>query len=132
MADQIIVPVEPGFTEVFKSYNGPVGRDLLRRGRLVQAAARRQAEDETGRLDHSIRVTWLKKANGDLGLQIGSSVSYALLHHEGSKPHVIRPKNAHVLRWIDEDGNVRFAQVVHHPGTKPNRYLADNLPLAIK
>lgn len=132
MADRIVVPVEPGFTEVFKSHHGPVGRDLMRRGRRVQYAARRQAEDETGVLDRSIRISWLRRSSGDLGLSIGSSVSYALLHHEGSEPHIIRPKNAKILRWVDEDGVVRFARVVHHPGTKPNRYLLDNLHLAVK
>lgn len=132
MADLVVVPVEPGFTEVFRSYNGPVGRDLLRRGRLVQAAARRQADDHTGRLDHSIRVTRFTRAGGDQSVRVGSDLSYAYMHHQGTEPHIIRPKNAKVVRWVDDAGIVHFAPVVHHPGTKPNRYLADNLPLAVR
>lgn len=37
-----------------------------------------------------------------------------------TKAHVIRPKRAKLLRWVDAGGEVRFARQVHHPGTKGN------------
>lgn len=36
----------------------------------------------------------------------------------GTSSHFIFPRNAHVLRWEDENG-VHFAKYVHHPGTAP-------------
>ena len=61
-------------------------------------------------------------------IRIGSAMNYALLHHEGSKPHMIKPDRAQVLRFTSR-GRVMYAHSVMHPGTKPNRYLADNLGL---
>jgi hypothetical protein len=132
MPDQIIVPVEPGFTTTFKGYDGPVGRDLLARGRRVQYAAQRQVGVRTDRLRQSIRVAWFRTARGDLGVRVGSNINYALMHHTGTRPHVIRPRHAKMLRFVNKSGMIVFAKVVHHPGTRPNRYLSDNLPLAVR
>jgi len=42
--------------------------------------------------------------------------------HDGSRPHVIRPKNKKLLRWV-QNGRFRSAKLVHHPGTKPDPFI---------
>lgn len=126
-----IVPDQPGFDEVFKSRNGVVGRDLQRRANRVRNAAVVQAGRKTGALKADIKVKWnTPSPSGDLRMQVGSDVRHAQDHHDGTRPHVIRARNAKALRFINSAGEVVFAQSVHHPGTRPNRYLTDNLPLA--
>jgi hypothetical protein len=66
-------------------------------------------------------------------VMVGSDAApKALIHHEGSKPHIIMPRRATMLRFVGRTGQVVFARRVNHPGTKPNRYLADNLPTVMK
>jgi len=40
---------------------------------------------------------------------------YAAFVHDGTRPHVIRPKNKKALRWVSGNG-FAFAKVVNHPG----------------
>lgn len=53
---------------------------------------------------------------------VGSDVEYAPYVNDGTRPHVIRPKNAQVLRFR-AGGRTVFAKVVQHPGTRPNPFL---------
>lgn len=132
MAHVIVVPQQPGFNDVFKSRDGIVGRDLSRRATRVQAAAISQAGLKTGALKRNLTKKWINGHGGDLAIQVGSDVPHALVHHEGSRPHVIRARNAKALRYVNSAGDVVFARGVHHPGTRANRYLTDNLPLAVR
>lgn len=128
---------EAGFRETFQSRNSDVGRDLSARATRVQRGARRQVGVKTGLLRRSIVKHWVDNGagtanRGDLVIRVGSPLNYALLHHTGTRPHVIRPRPPHrALRFV-VDGRVVFATKVNHPGTKPNPYLTANLPLALK
>jgi hypothetical protein len=106
---------------------GPVGRHLFVKGRAIVAAAKAQVGVDTGRLKNSIHM---RQTRAPLGqeMRIGSPFSYALAHHEGTKPHIITPDRAEVLRFSSR-GRVVYARSVRHPGTKPNKFLADNLYL---
>lgn len=42
--------------------------------------------------------------------------------HWGTKPHIIRPKNRKVLRWVS-GGKFVFAKIVRHPGYIGDPYL---------
>lgn len=132
MADVIIVPKQPGYDQVFKSRDGIVGRDLSRRATRVQLGAKRQVGVQTGLLKRSIHKSWFTGRRNDLGIRIGSDVRHSYIHHEGTRPHVIRPRNAKALRWVAANGDIIFARSVRHPGTRANRYLSDSLPLAIR
>lgn len=46
--------------------------------------------------------------------------------HEGSRAHVIRPRNKQVLRWPGKGGFV-FSKISHHPGYKGDPFLYDAL-----
>jgi hypothetical protein len=110
------------------SPGGQVGRYLKKQGTKVTTAARAQVGVKTGQLRSSIHMRHMRDSRGQY-LKIGSSVKYAYMHHEGTKPHLILPKgpNTH-LRFFSK-GVIVFAPLVRHPGTKPNRYLSDNLKL---
>jgi len=112
---------------VLNNPSGDVGRHLARKGRLITMAAKAQVGVRTGALRASIHMRHLRDSRGQF-VRIGSALNYAYLHHEGSKPHVITPNRAQVLRFVNR-GRVIYAHAVMHPGTKPNRYLTDNLRL---
>lgn len=112
---------------LLKHPDGPVGKDLKRRGRLVLAAAKAQVGVRTGALRASIHMRHLRDARGQY-VKIGSTRKYALMHHEGTKPHLITPNRAHVLKFVSR-GKMVYAHAVRHPGTKANKFLSDNLKL---
>lgn len=76
---------------------------------------------DTGNLRDSIGV----RLQGD-SIVIGPDLErapYAGYVEFGTAPHEIRPKNAKALRFT-VGGQVVFARVVHHPGTRPSYYVA--------
>jgi len=105
--------------------SGAVGQYMKKRGKLVVMAAKRQVGVDTGRLRASIKMIHSRGGGGQF-LKIGSNNKIALLHHEGSRPHQIRPRNARMLRF-SAGGRMIYTHKVNHPGTRPNRYLSDNL-----
>jgi hypothetical protein len=109
------------------SPSGDVGRYLARKGRMVQVAAMAQVGVRTGALRSSIHMRHLRDTRGQF-VRIGSPLNYALAHHEGTKPHRITPNRAQVLRFV-RGSTVVYAHSVMHPGTKPNKFLTDNLSL---
>jgi hypothetical protein len=107
--------------------SGSVGRYLARKGRMITVAAKSQAGVRTGALRASIHMRHLRDSRGQF-VRIGSPLNYALMHHEGTKPHLITPNRAQVLRFV-RGSRVVYAHSVMHPGTKPNKFLTDNLNL---
>jgi len=115
----------PSMDYMLTNPNGDVGKYLSSRGKLVTALAKRQVGVRTGALRASIHMRHLRDSRGQY-LWIGSELNYALLHHEGSRPHMITPNRAKMLKFQSR-GRTVFAHVVMHPGTKANKYLSDNL-----
>ena len=109
---------------------GPVGRSLARRGRKVLAAARGQVGVDTGNLKKSLRMTHERSARGQF-VRVGSKLNHALVHHQGSRPHIITPKRSQVMVF-SKGSQIIYATSVRHPGTRENRYLTNNLYLALK
>lgn len=128
-----------GLDQILRSPTGPVVIDMMRRADILQQAAKRQVRlghvhggGGYGNLRDSI-VKRVQTTGGGRGMPrviVGSQHPIALIHHEGTRPHVIVPVKARALRFpgATQSGWV-FAKIVHHPGTAPNRYLTDNLPL---
>lgn len=125
----VFVKDQRGWNYEFNSTAGMLARDLRRRGNIVQTAARAQVGVKTGRLRTTITSEVTIDARGLL-VKIGSDHKIARLHHDGSRPHVIVPRRASTLRFV-QNGRIRYAQRVFHPGTRPNRFLTDNLPKAM-
>ena len=114
------------FDITFNQPHGLVGKWMNKRGRVSLAYAKAHAGSRTGHLKASIRLAHDRKAPGR-GQQVrigvpGTGRGYALLHHEGSAPHVITGKRGRMLSF-----NVRGRRVitksVRHPGTRANHYL---------
>lgn len=114
---------------LLKSPSGAVGRDLARRGFAVKVGAQRQVGVKTGALKASIQVWHERDPVYGQAVRIGSRLSYARMHHNGTKPHVILPVRAPQLVFSVGSKIIRTKRV-EHPGTKPNRYLSDNLHLS--
>lgn len=127
--------------EVLRGPNGPVARRLIEDGEKVKIEAKRlvgvyQPPDaysaahrrrRPGTLRDSI-VKRFAEQGGEFECLIGSNDPIALMHHEGTVPHVIRAQNRPMLvfYWPKAGGVVSFKQV-NHPGTQPNRYLTNAL-----
>lgn len=122
--------------------SGPVIGHLSRRADLLIEAARRQIPvghvHGGSRGYPNLRDTLFKriqaKAGGGVEIVVGSDHPIALIHHEGTRPHLIMPRPERLavnpdarLVFQTSSGQVVFARRVHHPGTRPNRYLTDNL-----
>jgi hypothetical protein len=127
----------PAIDKILNSPSGEVGRDLKRRADRIRNAAKLKVGVKTGRLRRSIRVYGHRRTALGQKIQIGTSVPYALMHHNGTKPHIITPNNHRFLKFkpstgaskgwnVLADGSV-LARKVRHPGTKPNRYLSDSV-----
>lgn len=117
-----------GLYKVLESPTGHVGKDLMRRALKVQSAAKAQAGVKTGELKKSIHIRRRPNTASGQTVEIGSSVKHALIHHEGTKPHVILPVRAKQLVFTS-GGRVIRTNKVNHPGTRANKYLSDNLGL---
>jgi hypothetical protein len=127
--------------ELLRGPDGPVGRRLIEDGERVKQEARRlvgvykppdaysaaHRKRRPGTLRDSI-VKRMVSRGGELECLVGSDDPIALLHHEGTVPHMIVPraKPRLVFYWPKAGGVVSFKRV-NHPGTQPNRYLVDAL-----
>jgi hypothetical protein len=121
--------------EMLRGPNGYVMRDLIRRAEMLQTLAKEQCgfgsgNDPHGHLRDSIVKRIVSGGSGTPYVMVGSAHPIALIHHDGTAPHVIVPRNATVLAFPSDrsPSGMAFAKRVNHPGTKPNRYLTDNLP----
>lgn len=109
-------------------------RELENTGRRVVNRAKILCPVDTGRLRASIKG----KANRTWTLRpqftVSTNVDYAEMVHDGTRPHIIRPKRAHTLRRsargvvkpalrFEINGRIVYARVVHHPGTRARPFL---------
>lgn len=97
-------------------------RELEIAARQVVNRAKVLAPVDTGRLRASIRVESRRTFTFRSVFTVGSDVEYAAMVNDGTRPHVIRPRNAQVLRFR-VGGRVVFAKVVNHPGTRARPFL---------
>jgi hypothetical protein len=77
---------------------------------------------QTGRLRSSIRAEPPRIFSLRGVAKVGSDLEYAGFVNDGTGPHTIRPRTKQVLRFR-VGGQVVFAKVVHHPGTRANPFL---------
>ena len=91
--------------------------------RRIVAQARQNAPVRTGNLARSIEADPIRFV-GPFRIDTGvtAHANYAAAVHEGTRPHVIRPRVARALRF-EMDGRVVFAKSVQHPGTRARPFL---------
>jgi hypothetical protein len=132
----IHIKVEPGTITVDQAKfdvwardpNGPLLKDLVRRGNNVESTARFDAPRRTGLLASTIRTqTDFSGRLPSVEVIAGRDgatpyVGYVL---NGTRAHIIRPiqnrPNAH-LRFL-AGGRVVFAKQTFHPGTRADPFL---------
>lgn len=97
-------------------------RELENTGRRVVNRAKILCPVDTGRLRASIRGrasrTWTLRPQ----FTVSTNVDYAPMVHDGTRPHTIRPRTKQALKFT-VGGQVVFAKVVHHPGTRARPFL---------
>jgi hypothetical protein len=121
-----LVLYKPILNFELRNMYGTVGRYIRKVGHRVARGARAQVGVKTGALKASIRMRSIRHA-GETAVKIGGYTNYALLHHEGTKPHVITPnKPGGQLVFMKGTRLIRTPMVMH-PGTKPNKYLTRQL-----
>ncbi len=116
---------EAGWKSLTQGPDEIIGRYFRQRGILLEQLAKVQVGKKSRKLERSIHYTTGYVGSGFL-TRVGSDNEIALLHHNGTRPHTILPKTGKTLRFHSH-GKIVYARVVHHPGTKANRFLTDNL-----
>lgn len=104
---------------------GTVGRYMKFRGARMVAGAKAQVGFDTGALRAAIHMRHRRSPRYQY-IEVVAKTKYAYMHHEGTKPHIITPSRRTVLRFMTRGVLVR-TMLVNHPGTRPNRYLSDQL-----
>jgi hypothetical protein len=119
-----LVLYKPILNYELHTQSGMVGRRLHTLGTRIVASAKRQVGVKTGKLQRSIHMAHYSSGRKQ-HIRIGSNMPYALLHHQGTKPHVILPKPPRTTLVFTKGARIIHSSVVMHPGTKANRYLTD-------
>ena len=122
---------------LLRSTNGAVAKDLFRRGKKVEAKAKKNLQRppkrvDTGHLRSSIHTTLLT-VNGLPAVQVGTKVFYAIWVHDGTgiygpRGTPIRPVQAKMRSWKNKKGKRVYAKQVL--GMKPNPFLRDAMDAA--
>lgn len=128
--------------DVTTGAHGDAMRELLRRGNRVVDAAKRQIRhghvhaEGIGAgwppLRDTVQARIERGPDGKNIVVVGSDHPIALIHHDGTRPHIIEPRTKQALAFYKPDGGLIITRRVHHPGTHPNRYLTDNMWLATR
>lgn len=103
-----------------------VGHGRRRMARLQRRTATQARQDvpvKTGNLGRTIgegdiRTVGPRTVTGS----VHANARYARYVHEGTRPHLIRPRGAQAMRF-EVGGRTVFARLVRHPGTKARPFL---------
>lgn len=104
-------------------------RDMVRKQLKIaaesikdRASLEHRYKRRNGQLEREGIVTHVKDNVAIVSLN--PRVPYGIYVHEGTKPHIILPRQKKLLRWTD--GGRWFSKYkVNHPGTKPDPFLYD-------
>lgn len=105
---------------------GGLWRTLERQGNLAMRGAKASVGVNTGALRRSIRMNHYGNRTGQK-LVITAGKKYALMHHEGTRAHTITPKDTGGVIVFSSKSKVVRTTVVHHPGTRANKFLSSQL-----
>jgi len=118
-----------------KEKQGAVKQEISRATYAIQGKAKQNSPVDKGFLRNKIDAV-IK--NQELTGQVIVKAKYGIFVQEGTRPHIIRPKNGKVLAWRKVNytnagrrkySPYSYASFVKHPGTKANPFLskaADN------
>lgn len=90
--------------------------------RAVLNSAKLRSPVDTGALRSSHTAGNVTVSGNHVTAEVEATQDYAMFVHEGTRPHVIRPRRAKVLTWGSGAGRA-FARSVNHPGTRRRPWL---------
>jgi hypothetical protein len=109
---------------LLRARNGLARRKLQRR---LDRVARIAAAEAPGSMGDYIETDIREGSRGLEGAVICTHPKVRLVL-DGTRPHLIRPRNRQYLRF-EAGGDVVFTKLVRHPGTRPNNFLGRALRL---
>ena len=122
-------PLVEAFDVLQKDALKEVRTSLLRGAKVVSNYAKKHHKFKTksGTLEKRIqeRMSKDKKLAAEVFINEGDK-GYGKYVHEGTKPHVIKPKSKKALYFV-KGGNKNFAKVINHPGIKGEPFLDNAL-----
>jgi hypothetical protein len=101
---------------------GPVVRFVRRTARDVRTRAVLYCPVDTGTLRNSIREH-VDISQRRIVAYVGSDVEYARYVHDGTRPHLIRPRRPGGVLRFTVGTEVVFTTLVRHPGTRAQPFL---------
>lgn len=125
-----VIFYEAALEKFLNSPSGQVGDYLRRKGNQIMVLSKSMVGVRTGALRSSIHMRHSRDPRGQY-VKIGSELPYAKMHHEGTRPHMIYPKKAQILKFTTK-GRVVYAHSVRHPGTRANKYLTTPMRQVIR
>ena len=129
MPSQVVFVRNPaGWNHAFHSWDGVLGQWISKKTVEVQVRAMQKAPMKTGATRGSIRFR-LGYSGGELESTVGVGTKQGLWIHEGTAPHVIRPRNPtkHLVFFWPKAGQTVFLKQVFHPGIRANPFLFNAL-----
>lgn len=84
-------------------------------------------KDRTGELTASTKGRVTRDTDRGAEGVVEATAPHAVFVHQGTRPHIIEPVRAKALRF-EQDGAIRFAQRVQHPGTKADPFIDQTEP----
>jgi len=118
-------PDRAAMRHMLRGPGGLVYNDIQKRTRRANTFAKAQVGKDTRELYRSISYRITAGSGNVLGV-VSANNKIALMHHNGTRPHIIAARRAQTLRFKSR-GKIVYAKVVRHPGTRPNRFLTDSL-----
>lgn len=116
--------------------NGPVGRDMQRRGQRVVARAKQLAPVDTGRLRASIHAVGPFRTPLGLAVDVVADVNYAKWVHDGRQAGSRMPPPAALAGWARRHGaagaEFAIARAIANRGVPARPFLLDALPEALR
>lgn len=117
---------QAALTQLLHGRTGPVVLHVANKGREAEGHARRLVGVKTGKLKASIgsRVV---RSNPGYNVEVFAGATpetskYVMPHHDGARPHIIRPKNKRYLKF-QAGGRTVYARKVNHPGNRGTHFL---------
>ena len=93
-----------------------------RLGPMLLSGVQAEAPRRSGKFAAGITLK-MGGEGANVSFQIGIPRPLGQWIQEGTRPHIITPKGAGYPLRFEVGGRVVFAYLVHHPGTKPNRFV---------
>lgn len=117
------VTIDPSrFQRLLSAVGGPGERLLRRKAERVAALARRYAAPHGSMADGIVVGPYQDKR-----IEVISTHPATQFVHDGTRRHIIRPRNPGGVLRFQVGGRIVFAKVVNHPGYRGDPFLTDAL-----